>query len=67
MCNFANKMQGVREKATLWYRRGGGREGDMQFVMGMFHFHFVDLQSTKTGPIAGLDPRPDPRLRGSKY
>ena len=23
MCNFANKMQGVKEKATLWYSGGG--------------------------------------------
>ena len=52
MCNFANKMQGVREKATLWYSRGGGlNEVYMQlFVMGVFNFDFVDLQST-TWPV----------------
>ena len=22
MCNFANKMQGVKQKATVWYSRG---------------------------------------------
>ena len=46
MCNFINKMQGVKEKATPWYSRGG-REVDMRIVMAMFHFDFVDLQSTK--------------------
>ena len=50
MRNFANKMQGVKEKATLWYSRGRGREVNMQFVMGVFDFYFVDLQSTK-GPL----------------
>ena len=40
-------MQGVKEKVTLWYSRGGWREVDMQFVMAMFDFDFVYLQSTK--------------------
>ena len=58
MYNFVNKIQGVKEKATLWYSRGGWREVDMQFVMAMFNFYFVDLQSTKLPlPIDNAWPR----------
>ena len=38
MYNFANKMQGVKEKATLRYIGGGREVVDMQFVMGVFTF-----------------------------
>ena len=40
-------MKGVKNEATLWY---SGREREVvevQFVMGVFTFYFVDLQSTK--------------------
>ena len=47
MCNFVNKMQGVKEKATIWYSMGGGVKRSIWFVMGVFTFYFVDLQSTK--------------------
>ena len=48
MRNFANKIQDVKQKATLWYSKGGvERSGNAIICDGRVKFDFVDLQSTK--------------------
>ena len=44
MRNFTNKMQGVKEKATLWYSRGEVKSSGYVICDGRVLFYFVDLQ-----------------------